>query len=308
MTVWSYDYRTCTVSFKQYYFWQNFFWESRNNVRLNRCRTRIWEASGASAQDGAFLLALRFVSDAVAISEEGVMPRRLPNWAPLNESLMQAACCGCWFSDLPLPRCHVFSMKYRLCNASSPFSVSLHVPEGDYLCLISSLVVLHRPFPLQLFLQDIYRCRIKGWNGYLYRLSQAHLTAKDTAFGVFTWTSCKISSRVEYLFLVSGGPARFLHMSPFCVRQSWTYRKMQQEQRAECWGWNTSVAFLLTVLESSESVLAISLSLWRFAITLQSQPSRDRKCPCAAQNYSWEHTHSRRQIVTWRGCLSAGVT
>lgn len=80
--------------------------------------------------------------------------------------------------------------------------------------------------------------------------------------------------------------------------------KSKQKRR----GWKGSVVFFTCMLESCEAIVAVSLYLWYFAMTLWNQPSRDRKWPCAAQNYSQEAIHANRQTVTWKGCFSAIIT
>lgn len=56
-------------------------------MQLECCKILVREVSCASAWDDVFLFAVRFVSDAITVSEEGVVQTRLPNRAPLNESL-----------------------------------------------------------------------------------------------------------------------------------------------------------------------------------------------------------------------------
>lgn len=48
-------------------------------MQLNCCKILVGDASRASAWDNVFLFTVRFLSDAISVSEGGVMQRRLPN-------------------------------------------------------------------------------------------------------------------------------------------------------------------------------------------------------------------------------------
>lgn len=48
-------------------------------MQLHCCKILVREMSRASVWDDVFLFAVRFVSDAITVSKEGVTQRRLPN-------------------------------------------------------------------------------------------------------------------------------------------------------------------------------------------------------------------------------------
>lgn len=111
---------------------------------------------------------------------------------------------------------------------------------------------------------------------------------------------------------MSSGPQGFFHPSSYIstvyMGQRWLVN-MQQKKRASRGGEvGKSVVFFTYMLENCEAIIAVSLCSWYFAVTLWNRPSRDRKWPCAAQNYSQEPIHSRRQTVMWKGCFSAVIT
>lgn len=94
--------------------------------------------------------------------------------------------------------------------------------------------------------------------------------------------------------------------SPWDRGGLWT-RSRRKEQLEEA-RLERECGFFTYTLESCEAIIAVSLYLWYFAVTLWNPPSGDRKWPCAAQNYSQGAIHSGRQTVTWKGCFSSIIT
>lgn len=189
MAAGSHDHKASPVFLKQYNFWQNSTWEVGNNVQPNCCKILVGARSCASAWDG--------------VCRE--MWKGCSCWCSRECPAERAklSCCswlcgtGCCHGSSAHSCCcmyRMFSGTYSSGTASSPFPVSVCVPERDYLCLISSLAALHslllHSSSLEIFIGKALTAQTSFLQGgLLYRLLQACLLRK---FSCWVFQFCKV--------------------------------------------------------------------------------------------------------------------